>query len=171
MTTDRWYHADLTNWLPLDRGDIVCCDGWLVVEPDRRARVRPGSVTAKLRFSAEALAGTPSDNSPGTIVPVVCDLLSFASRRAVSFRTDEDWWPPEHRHLARGPNRRRGRVESVAETQLLLDRALPTLLDPTMEWPTKLGTALRWFLSSRMQHGISMRYVALWIVLEMTARA
>jgi hypothetical protein len=172
MDTGLWFHADLTNWLPREgSGCMTCFDGLFILKSDGNAKVAPGSITANVSLSPELAIPDPSPVGPLDILSASCDLLSFASRRAVSFTTDEAWLPQGTSHDARGPDWGRGPVELVDEVQSLLTRVLPILLDPAKEDNTRLRAALRWFLSSRMQHGIEMCYVVLWIVLEMTARA
>lgn len=171
MSGGLWYHARITNWHPRPlAGRLECLGDLLLLEPDEQATVAPGSTTANLSFSPQLTCGQVNPPSPSELVPAVCDLLSFASRRAVSFETDQMWWAGRD-HANRGGQGERGPVEQASELQVLIEKAVPILLDQGQEQKTNLHAGLRWFLNWPEGNFVELRYIVLWIVLEMLAKA
>lgn len=95
----------------------------------------------------------------------LCDLLSFASRRGVSYRPLAEGIKP----VVRGGVSNRGPVESIDEISNLLERGLSITFNPTYESDYRRVSALRYFLGWLETPGVDLRLIRLWIVLEMLA--
>lgn len=121
----------------------------------------PGLLTQLARVPGQVI-------DTGDFVYAVCELLSFASRRAVGFIQEPEWWEGSQ-PVFRGTNERRGPVETPDELAKLLKRAVPIMHDPAFGGKTKAIRALRWFQGWREGAGIDLQFVRLWIATEMLA--
>jgi hypothetical protein len=104
-----------------------------------------------------------------TLVCSICDLLSFARRRGVSFVPDVAWWSGQE-PVVRGKCQRRGPVETTREIEKLVANGLPKAFDPIFRDAQRVTLALRWFLGWHEERSVEMKFVRLWIPLEMLSR-
>jgi len=96
------------------------------------------------------------------------DLLSFATRRGVSFRNPRMWRGKGH-PIVRGECDVRRLLKLDTDYIRLIETGLPRLLSKDYRENLMIGTALRWFLGGASTDYNEMRYMRLYVVLEMLA--
>jgi hypothetical protein len=130
------------------------------------------TVSATAYIDEDIISFLPSNPDMTQIQDVViclANLLTFAARRGVGFKTNRAWWKIRWKPIVRGKTGLGfSMMLTTKEVSKLIDRVLPQI------WSGELQdeyTALRWFLGWQDEQGyVELLLIRLWIVLEMLSK-
>ncbi len=173
-------HPDL-----LPQSIISALDGRIKIIPHAEKKIRDivNGRTKKALNTVSAIAQVEDDihtcfssqfgNSINfdMLIFCLCDLLCLATRRGVSFKPSRKWCVGNGKPIIRGSTEHnRGIIQTNTEMANLITRGLPKMLSPDFDTNGKsVVTALRWFLNWEAGQGIDLKFIRLWIVIEMLA--
>jgi hypothetical protein len=182
LPMSTWTRRDQDGRAELVKGSLDLFSEKLQLIPDPNEKVRKlvrssskralTTVSATARINVDLLS--EMSNIAGKNVELVdfvanlCLLLSFGSRRGVSFKPAPEWGV-HSKPIVRGQCVSQGPV-SDHEIAKLIENGLPKIYDPVHANAYRIPTALRWFTAWHTAQFVEGKMITLWIVLEMLAK-
>ena len=177
-----WTQTDQDGRVELVRGTLSLFSDQLQLIPNPDERVRKlvessskraiTTVSANARISVDLVSemSVIAGREVGLVelVADLCLLLSFGSRRGVSFKPAPEWGG-QGKPILRGQCKSQGPV-SYHEIAKLIENGLPKIYDPVQADAYRVPTALRWFTTWHTAQFVEGKMITLWIVLEMLAK-